>query len=139
MNPSQNANQVHTDSLSMSERFAVWLTNQIGTMVCAGVFALLACISLPTVIAEHSPLIWIAWITQTFLQLVLLPVIMVGQNMQNKHSEARADQTFQLAQKIDKILEHNGIALTPEKTTFIEPVSLQEHFNTASTVDDLLT
>jgi len=60
-------------------------------MWCAYVFALLALISLPAAIGSHDPIIIVAWIAQTFLQLVLLPIIIVGQNVQAAASDARAE------------------------------------------------
>lgn len=103
-----NVNKQHKNSLSFSERIANWITNKVGTMVCAGLFALLAFISLPSVLSSHNTIIIISWVTQAFLQLVLLPVIIVGQNIQNKHSELRADATYELAKKIDDLLERTG-------------------------------
>jgi hypothetical protein len=69
---------------------AVKITKIVGSMWCAYVFALLALISLPAAINSHDPIIIIAWIAQTFLQLVLLPIIIVGQNVQAAASDARA-------------------------------------------------
>jgi hypothetical protein len=75
-------------------RFNTWLavriTTVVGSMWCAYAFALLALISLPAVIQSGDPLIIIAWIAQTFLQLVLLPIIIVGQNVQAAATDARA-------------------------------------------------
>ena len=65
----------------------------IGTMACAYVFALLALISLPDAIKAGRPAI-ISWIAQTFLQLVLLSIIMVGQTVQSAASDARAEKEF---------------------------------------------
>jgi len=52
----------------------------------------------------------ISWTAQTFLQLVLLSVIMVGQNLQNKHSEARAEADYDVDVKTEleneTILQH---------------------------------
>jgi len=36
----------------------------------------------------------ISWIAQTFLQLVLLSIIMVGQSVQSAASDARAEKSF---------------------------------------------
>ncbi len=60
-------------------------------MWCAYVFALIALISLPAALSTRDPIIIIAWIAQTFLQLVLLPIIIVGQNVQAAASDARAE------------------------------------------------
>ncbi len=75
-----------------NERAALWLTNKVGSMGAAYLFALLACISLPAALMSGSALIIVAWIAQTFLQLVLLPVIMVGQNLQSAIAEKRANE-----------------------------------------------
>ncbi len=75
-------------------RFNTWLalkiTTSVGSMWCAYAFTLLALISLPAAIASGQPIIIVAWIAQTFLQLVLLPIIIVGQNVQAAASESRA-------------------------------------------------
>lgn len=69
---------------------AVKITKIVGSMWCAYLFALISLVSLPAAIASHSPIIIISWIAQTFLQLVLLPIIIVGQNVQAASSDARA-------------------------------------------------
>ena len=64
---------------------------QAGLMWRAYLFGLLALISLPAAISSHDPIVIVAWIAQTFLQLVLLPIIIVGQNVQAAASDARAE------------------------------------------------
>ncbi len=71
-------------------RVAVKITKAVGSMWCAYVFALIALISFPAAIRSGDPIIIVAWIAQTFLQLVLLPIIIVGQNVQSEASDARA-------------------------------------------------
>ena len=85
--------KIHGDSVvgRINTRLAVGITRVVGSMWCAYVFALLALISLPAAISSHSPLVIVAWIAQTFLQLVLLPIIIVGQNVQAAASDARAE------------------------------------------------
>ena len=84
---------IHGDSVlgRINTRLAVGITRIVGSMWCAYVFALLALISLPAALSSHSPIIIVAWIAQTFLQLVLLPIIIVGQNVQAAASDARAE------------------------------------------------
>ena len=74
---------------------AVTITRSVGSMWCAYLFTLLALISLPAAIASHDPIIIVSWIAQTFLQLVLLPIIIVGQNVQAAASDARAEADHQ--------------------------------------------
>ena len=84
--------EVHGDNVfgRINTRLAVAITKIVGSMWCAYVFGLLALISLPAAIRSHDPIIIVAWIAQTFLQLVLLPIIIVGQNVQAAASDARA-------------------------------------------------
>jgi hypothetical protein len=70
--------------------FNDWLgekvTTGVGTMWCAYAFGVLALISFPEALASTQTLI--QWIAQTFLQLVLLSVIIVGQNVQQRKHDA---------------------------------------------------
>jgi len=104
-----NANVKHKENLTILDKVAIFITSIVGTMWCAIVFTLLALVSLPDAILGGKATI-ISWIAQTFLQLVLLSVIMVGQNLQNKHSEARAEADFDVNVKaeleIETILQH---------------------------------
>src|SRR5579885_712079 len=75
----------------INTKLAVLITKVVGSMWCAYIFALLAMISLPAALRSHDPIIIVAWVAQTFLQLVLLPIIIVGQNVQAAASDARAE------------------------------------------------
>ena len=85
--------EIHGDNLvgRINTHLAVSVTKIVGSMWCAYIFALIALISLPAAISSHNSLIMVAWIAQTFLQLVLLPIIIVGQNVQAAASDARAE------------------------------------------------
>jgi hypothetical protein len=92
-----------------NQALAVKVTDAVGSMTCAYVFSVLSLLSLPAVLSafnifsgvfpswmiKASLIALIAWIAQTFLQLVLLSVIMVGQNVQQLASDARAAKTFE--------------------------------------------
>ena len=89
-------------------KFAVLVTRLVGTMWCAYLFAGIAFIGLPTALGPGGEGI-IAWIAQTFLQLVLLSVIMVGQNVQSLASDARALNTFKDTETIlDRLDVHTA-------------------------------
>ncbi len=77
----------------INAKFAVFLTNMVGSMWCAYVFAAVAFLGLPAALKPGGEGL-VAWIAQTFLQLVLLSVIMVGQNVQSEASDARAQRTY---------------------------------------------
>jgi hypothetical protein len=76
-------------------RFNSWLavkiTKTVGSMWMAYAFAALTLISLPAAIASGQTIVIVAWIAQTFLQLVLLPIIIVGQNVIQAANDARAE------------------------------------------------
>ncbi len=89
--------QIHGEGVlgRINTRVAVGITKLVGSMWCAYIFALLALISLPAAILSRDPIIIVGWIAQTFLQLVLLPIIIVGQNVQAAVSDARAESDHQ--------------------------------------------
>ena len=75
-------------------KFGLKITVIVGTMWCAYLFTLLALVSAPSAFKTGNSLIIVAWIAQTFLQLVLLPIIIVGQNVQAAAADARAEATY---------------------------------------------
>lgn len=75
------------------------ITQGVGTMWCAYAFALIALISLPEAIHTGKGAL-ISWIAQTFLQLVLLSIIMVGQKVEGAAADTRADDTYKDAEAI---------------------------------------
>lgn len=83
---------------------AVWITAKVGSMWCGYVFAALALISLPAAILSGNVIVIVAWIAQTFFQLVLLPVIIVGQNVQAEASDVRAEQDHEILEHETEIL-----------------------------------
>jgi hypothetical protein len=76
-------------------RFNTWLavkiTKTVGSMWIAYLFAAIALISFPAAIRSGEVIIIVAWIAQTFFQLVLLPIIIVGQNVIQASTDARAE------------------------------------------------
>jgi hypothetical protein len=90
--------------------FAVKVTNGVGTMWCAYAFAALAIVSLPAAVASHSAVVLVSWVSQTFLQLVLLSVIIVGQNVLAAAADKRSVATYNDADAVlheaVKIQEH---------------------------------
>lgn len=72
---------------TFNEKLATSVTNGVATMWCAYAFAVIALISLPNALKSHDIIVIISWIAQTFLQLVLLSIIMVGQKVQGAAME----------------------------------------------------
>jgi hypothetical protein len=75
---------------------AVAITKGVGTMWCAYAFAALSVVSLPAAIRSGSAVTMVSWISQTFLQLVLLSIIIiVGQNILAAAADKRAEATYE--------------------------------------------
>lgn len=81
------------EHIGINGRLAVFITNIVSTMWCAYIFAAIALISLPSAVRGGTATL-ISWIAQTFLQLVLLSVIMVGQKVAAAASDKQALQTY---------------------------------------------
>lgn len=97
------------DVEGFNAKLAVAITGGVGTMACAYVFCVIALVSLPAIMIEAGVLsksdvptfftkpgliLIVAWIAQTFIQLVLLSIIMVGQRVQSITSDARGVKEF---------------------------------------------
>ena len=93
------AKVVH-ERVGINGKIGLLITTVVGTMWAAYLFTILALVSFPSAIRSGDSIIIVAWIAQTFLQLVLLPVIIVGQNIQAKASDKRADQTYKDAEAV---------------------------------------
>jgi hypothetical protein len=94
----------------LNAKIAVIITRAVGTMACAYLFCLIALVSLPAILIEAGVLtksdvphfltqtgliLVVAWVAQTFIQLVLLSIIMVGQNVQSIATDARSQKTYE--------------------------------------------
>lgn len=84
----------------VNSRIGAYITSKVGTMWAAYVFICLALVSLPAAIDSRNLLVIVAWTAQTFLQLALLPIIIVGQNAQARAADKRAEQTYTDAEAI---------------------------------------
>lgn len=111
----KNADEVLTEAApkGFNQKIGYLITKGVGTMWAAYAFFLLSLVSLPAVIMQGDPILIVSWIAQTCLQLVLLPIIIVGQNIQAANSERRAILTYEdsaavleEANQIQKHLDH---------------------------------
>jgi hypothetical protein len=85
------------EHVGLNGRIALILTTVVGTMWCAYIFAALALVALPSALPGQPTgglLQMVQWISQTFIQLVMLSVIMVGQNILGRASDKRAEMTY---------------------------------------------
>jgi hypothetical protein len=77
-----------------NNRLAVMITRAVGTMWAAYVFVLISFVSFPQALSAFlngDTVTGITWLSQSFLQLVLLPIIIVGQNVISANQDARAE------------------------------------------------
>jgi hypothetical protein len=87
--------RIDAERVGFGARVGERITAIVGTMVTALGFTILALISLPAAIRSGDVIVIVAWIAQTFLQLVLLPIIIVGQNIQAAAADARSQATYE--------------------------------------------
>jgi hypothetical protein len=120
MNADAAAMAPGANKLTLNQRFGLAITKSVGTMWAAYAFFALSLVSLPAALMTGDTVIIVAWVAQTFLQLVLLPIIIVGQNLQAAKTEHRAIATYEDATAIleeakeiqahladqDKVLSH---------------------------------
>jgi hypothetical protein len=92
--------KVNDGRVGLNGKIGLMITTLVGTMICGYVFAAIALLSLPSAISSHNLTIIIAWISSNFLQLVLLPIIIVGQNLQANASDKRAENTYKDAEAV---------------------------------------
>ena len=99
--PIQNTNEVHRSRLSKTDKLALFITKKIGTM---GFFYL--CVILATLpVFVPTTISVVQYISSGYLQLILLPLILVGQNLQSRHSELRTQHDYETNVKSEKEIE----------------------------------
>jgi hypothetical protein len=81
------------ERLGVNSRIGLVLTATVGTMWCAYLFAIIALLVLPQAVGG-GPLAFVQWLSQTFIQLVMLSVIMVGQNILGRAADRRSEMTY---------------------------------------------
>ena len=98
-----------TAAQKFNRAVAVKVTGAVGSMTCAYIFCVIALIGLPTAIQQTlagglHPLPLFQWVAQTFLQLVLLSIILVGQNVAGEASDERSARTLADADAIKELV-----------------------------------
>lgn len=111
----QNANLLHQAELAAAGfnlRLAVAITKATGSMECAYIFALIALLGFPALSSCLGPVValYILWLSSEFIQLVMLPVLSVGQQVLSRKSELQAEEAYQATLKsfhdIEQIMKH---------------------------------
>ena len=115
--PIRNVNIEHRGRLTKLERFAVWITDHIGTM---GFFLVIFTWTVlwlgwnllaPAELTFDPYPAFVLWLfISNMIQLLLMPLLLIGQNLQGKHAEARAETDYEVNTKAEReigtILEH---------------------------------
>lgn len=95
-----NANQQHKERLTKAEKFALWLTDRVGTI---GFFLIIFIWTIlwlgwntigPKNFRFDPYPAFVFWLFSNMIQIFLMPLIMVGQNLQGKHAEIRAENDY---------------------------------------------
>jgi uncharacterized membrane protein len=133
----RNVNEVHAaERLSLNDRVAVWVAANVGTMICAYIFAAIGIASLVGVLTNNTLLALVSGsLSSYFLQLVLLPIIMVGQNVQSRHSELQADEAYKTTMStyhdIEQIMQH----LSAQDSELLRHARMLEHLLEKNGID----
>ena len=111
VSPEQIQRDIHGASAigRFNNRVALLVTQVVGTMWAAYIFTLVALVSLPKAIEalqQNDTLSFISWLSTSFLQLVLLPIIIVGQKVISAHQDARADTDHETLTQLHAINIH---------------------------------
>lgn len=112
-----DANKDHQDSLSKLDKVAVWITDHVGTMgffivIFVWTISWLSWNSLGPVAMRFDPFpAFVLWLfISNMVQIFLMPLLMIGQNLQSKHSETRAENHYEVSikteEEIDTIIKH---------------------------------
>jgi uncharacterized membrane protein len=115
--PPRNVNEEASARLTILDRLAVWITLRVGTM---GFFLVIVAWTVlwlgwnllaPSSLQFDPPMAFVFWLfISNMVQIFLMPLIMVGQNIQGRHSELRADRDLDVnikaEREIEIIMEH---------------------------------
>jgi len=123
----RDVNKEFAEKMSRIDRFAVWITERVGTI---GFFLIIFVWTVlwlawnflaPKDLQFDPPMGFVFWLfISNLIQILLMPLIMVGQNIQGRHAEARAENDLEVnikaEQEIEVVLRHleyqNAILIT---------------------------
>ena len=107
-----NVNKKHKDTLSPINKVAVWITDRVGSMGFFMIIFIWTAIwlswnSLAPANMKFDPYpAFVLWLfISNMIQIFLMPLIMVGQNLQSAHSELRAEEDFMINKKAENEIE----------------------------------
>jgi len=95
-----NKNVIHPKDLLKKEetgfalfnqKFAVWIGTHVGSMYCFYLFNVIALLSVRAAFETHNLVPIVNWVSSNWIQLILLPAIMVAQNVAQAATDAKAE------------------------------------------------
>lgn len=113
--PIANTNEIHRSRLSKTDKIALYITGKVGTM--GFFYACLALVTIPLIFNSTLPVV--QYISSGYLQLILLPLILVGQNLASRHSELRAQHDYETNVKAEKEIEAILLHLEKQDETML--------------------
>jgi uncharacterized membrane protein len=136
--PIRNANEVQAQSLTPLERIATWITERVGSfgfflIILAWTVLWLAWNILAPSSLRFDPYpAFVLWLfISNMLQILLMPLIMVGQNLQGRHSEARAESDYQVNVKAEREIEAILVHLETQTTNIERILQVMQKEKTA--------
>lgn len=128
--PIRNVNAEHRQNLSKLDKLALWITNHVGTM---GFFIIIFCwtafwlswnILAPKPLRYDPSPAFVLWLfISNMIQIFLMPLIMIGQNLQGRHAEALAETDFEVNTKSEREIETILLHLENQNKLILEIVN----------------
>ncbi|MEQ1561099.1 MAG: DUF1003 domain-containing protein [Nitrospira sp.] len=125
--PIRNVNLEHKENLTKLNRFALWITSRIGTMgfffviLTWTVFWLGWNVLGPAELQFDPYPAFVFWLfISNMIQIFLMPLLMIGQNLQGKYAEARAEADFEVNTKAEQEIETILIHLENQNEMMVE-------------------
>lgn len=114
--PITNVNEIHRQRLTPSDKIALFITKYVGTM--GFFYACAVLVTIPLLFPTTLPVV--QYVSSGYLQLIFLPLIMVGQNLQGRHAELRAQHDYETNVKAEKEIEAVLMHLEKQDQTMLE-------------------
>lgn len=127
----KNVNVIHESKLGLQDRIALTLTRSVGTMyaVYFFLFAVAGWMLWQTYLTQNPfdpyPFAFLLFLSN-IVPLLLMPLIIVGQNIQNQHAEIRAEEEFRTTESIYKDIEHILARLDEQDKELLKQTKLLE-------------
>lgn len=119
--------RIHKSNLTVHQKIALKLADLLGSPYMIYAFVVLACVSLPTVLKSGDVTLIVAWIAQTFIQLVALAILQAKAVLDGVHAEHLANETYKNALRAEQDAEKIIALLTPKPTNGTGDITKIKH------------